>query len=66
VPGRTEVLAIIRAKVDDDASDIRTFKPDVPGEIAARLAQVLARDPSLRPASAHAVLSGLEERIRGL
>lgn len=61
-----EVLAIIRAKVDDDAPDIRTFRPDVPHEVAARLAQVLARDPSLRPASARAVLSGLEERIRGL
>jgi serine/threonine protein kinase len=61
-----EVLAIIRAKVDIDAPDIRTFRPDVPGEIAARFAQVLARDPSLRPTSAHAVLSGLEEQIRGL
>jgi serine/threonine protein kinase len=63
---RREVLAIIRAKVDDDAPDIRTFRPDVPGEIATRLAQVLARNPSVRPASAHAVLSGLEELIRGL
>jgi eukaryotic-like serine/threonine-protein kinase len=61
-----EVLAIIRAKVDNEAPDIRTLRPDVPGEIAARLAQALARDPSLRPASAHAMLSGLEERIRGL
>lgn len=61
-----DVLAVIRAKVDRDAPDIRTFRPDVPGEIATRLAQVLARAPALRPASAHAVLSGLEERIRGL
>ncbi len=61
-----EVLAIIRAKVDSDAPDVRTYRPDVPSEISARLAQVLARDPSLRPASAHAVLSGLEEGIRGL
>jgi serine/threonine-protein kinase len=61
-----EVLAIIRAKVGSDAPDIRTFRPDVPVDVAARLAQVLARDPSLRPASAHAVLSGLEEQIRAL
>lgn len=61
-----EVLAIIRAKVDSEAPDVRTFRPNVPGEVAARLAQVLARDPSLRPASAHAVLAGLEEQIRGL
>lgn len=61
-----EVLAIIRAKVDNDAPDIRTFRADVPEEIAKRLAQVLARDPSRRPTSARAVLSGLEERIRSL
>jgi eukaryotic-like serine/threonine-protein kinase len=61
-----EVLAIIRSKVETDAPDIRTIRPDVPGETAARLAQVLARDPTLRPATARAVLSGLEEQIRGL
>jgi eukaryotic-like serine/threonine-protein kinase len=61
----SDVLAIIRAKVDLDAPDIRTFRPDVPEEIAARLAQVLARD-LLRPSSAHSVLSGLEERLRSL
>jgi eukaryotic-like serine/threonine-protein kinase len=62
----SDVLAIIRAKVDLDAPDIRTFRPDVPEEIAIRLAQVLARDPLLRPSSAHSVLSGLEERLRSL
>ena len=61
-----DVLAIIRAKVEQDAPDIRTFRPDVAGEIAARLEKVLSRDPSLRPVSAHAVLSGLEELIRRL
>lgn len=61
-----DVLAIIRAKVNHDAPDIRTFRPDVSAEIAERLAQVLARAPSLRPTSAHAVLSGIEERIRRL
>lgn len=61
-----DILAIVRAKVDNDAPDIRTFRADVPCEIAARLAQVLARDPALRPASANAVLSGIEERLRGL
>ncbi len=61
-----EVLAIIRAKVDSDAPDIRQFRADVPPDIAARLARVLARDPSLRPTSAHAVLEGLEDQVRGL
>lgn len=57
---------LVQAKLSTDAPDIRTFRPDVPGEIAVRLAQVLSRNPSLRPATAHAVLSGLEEQIRRL
>ena len=60
------ILALIRAKVYQDAPDIRTFRSDVSSDTAKRLAQVLARDPSLRPASAHAVLSGLQDHIRGL
>ncbi|RJF95695.1 serine/threonine-protein kinase [Noviherbaspirillum saxi] len=61
-----EILAVLEAKVNKDAPDIRSFRPDVPNEIAERLAQVLARDLSLRPATAHAVISGIEERIREL
>lgn len=61
-----DVLAIIRAKIDSAAPDIRHFRADVPHEIAARLAGVLARDPSLRPTSAHAVLVGLEDQLRSL
>ena len=58
--------ALVQAKLYTDAPDIRTFRPDVPSEIAARLAQALTRNPSLRPNTAHAVLSGLEEQIRRL
>jgi serine/threonine-protein kinase len=63
---RRDVLAIIRAKTELDAPDIRSFRSDVPEEIATRLARVLARDPSQRPGSARAVLSGVEERFRSL
>ena len=59
-------LAVIRAKVDQDAPDIRKFRPDVPDRIATRLAQTLNRDPSARPESARAMLSGIEKEIAGL
>jgi serine/threonine-protein kinase len=61
-----DVLAIIRAKVDSEAPDIRQFRTDVHQDIASRLAQALSRDPSGRPTSAHAVLAGLEAQLRGL
>jgi serine/threonine-protein kinase len=54
-------LAIIRAKVDQDAPDIRQFRPDVPEEVAMRLSSVLARNPALRPSSARLALAGITE-----
>jgi serine/threonine protein kinase len=56
-------FAVIRAKLDQDAPDIRKYRPDVPERIAVRLAQTLNRDPSARPDSARAVLSGIEKEI---
>lgn len=54
-------LAIIRAKVDQDAPDIRQFRADVPEDIAMRLSSVIARNPALRPSSARLALAGIRE-----
>jgi serine/threonine protein kinase len=56
-----EPLAIIRAKTEKDAPDIRQFRPDVPETVAMQLRSVLARQPALRPASARLALAGIEE-----
>jgi len=61
-----DVLAIMQAKLERDAPDIRTFRADVPEPIAKRLGQVLARDPAERPPSARALLLGLEEVVRSM
>jgi hypothetical protein len=56
-----EPLAIIRAKTEGDAPDIRQFRPDVPETVATQLRSVLARQPALRPGSARLALAGIEE-----
>jgi serine/threonine-protein kinase len=45
-------LAVMRAKVDQDAKDIRSFRPDVPTEIAERLALAMSREVGRRPMTA--------------
>ena len=55
-----ETYALMLAKMDQDAPDVRVFRPDTPPEVALRIAQTLSRDPKLRPSSARAVLSGIE------
>jgi len=59
-------LAIITAKVQSDAPDVRQFKPGVDERIAARLAQSLSREPARRPGTARAVLAGIEDLLRTL
>ena len=59
-------LAIITAKVQSDAPDIRQFKPGVDERIAARLAQALSRELALRPGTARDVLAGIEDLLRTL
>jgi serine/threonine-protein kinase len=59
-------LAIITAKVQSDAPDVRQFKPGVDERIAARLAQSLSRESARRPVSARAVLAGIEDLLRTL
>ena len=61
-----ESMAMILARVNTDAPDIRTFRPDVPDRIAERLAQALQRDPSLRPESARRLLAGIEDSLASL
>lgn len=59
-------FAIINAKVQSDAPDVRQFKPSVDEKIALRLAQVLSRVPASRPPTARAVLAGIEDSLRTL
>jgi serine/threonine-protein kinase len=54
-------LAIIRAKVEQDAPDIRRFRSDVPEDVAIGLSSVLARNPALRPSSARLALTAIAE-----
>jgi len=58
--------AMVQAKRNKEAPDIRSFRPSIPEEIAARLAQTLSRDWDKRPRSARSVLSGIEEQISRL
>ena len=63
---RSNLEKRIVAKMNEDFPNIRTCRPDVPEQLAARLAQTLSRDPGQRPCSASAVLSGVEEYIARL
>lgn len=60
------VSALLYDKTNKNAPDIRDFRKDVPELVAMRLAQTLSQDPNERPRSARAVLSGIENEIRGL
>jgi serine/threonine-protein kinase len=60
-----EVYAILQAKTNQEAPDIREFRY-VPQDIAYRLAGVLSRNPQVRPGSANEVLAGIEDSISSL
>jgi eukaryotic-like serine/threonine-protein kinase len=60
------VSALLNGKRNKNAPDIRGFRKDVPKSVALRLAQTLSLDPNKRPQSARAVLSGIEDAIKGL
>ncbi|WP_185921598.1 serine/threonine-protein kinase [Streptomyces sp. WAC06614] len=55
-------LAVIRQKLDEDAPRLATVRPGLPPELAALVAELLARDPAGRPASAR----GVRERLQAL
>lgn len=55
-----ETLALLFAKVQQDAKDIRCLRAEVPEDVAHALAQALSRDPSLRPKTARAALMPIE------
>lgn len=59
-------LAIMRAKMDQQACDIREYRSSVPEAIATRLKQALNREPAHRPTSAVGLFAGMEEEIRSL
>lgn len=59
-------LVGVPAMLRQDGPDIRTCREDVPERLALRLAQMLRRDPEARPATAGAVLDGVEEEIAAL
>jgi len=59
------IQEIYLAKLTGAAPDIREFRK-VSARVAARLSLALTRDPEQRPASARAVLAGIEEDIRKL
>jgi serine/threonine-protein kinase len=61
-----EVHALMLAKTERDAPDIRTYRKNVPEAVAERLEQTLRRTPAERPCSARAVLSGLEGLVGSL
>lgn len=52
--------AIAATAATYDATDVRTFDPDIPAEIAELVAALLARDPSQRGGSATAIASHLD------
>jgi len=72
VAGRTPfddsqtTLAVFVAKRERDATSVRKYRPEVPDQLATRLAKALSRDPAVRPESARAVLSGIEKEISAL
>ena len=49
--------AIMDAKLNADAPDVRKLKPEIPAPVARLIASTLARDPNSRPASARAAMS---------
>jgi serine/threonine-protein kinase len=61
-----EPLAILHAKLTQDAPDIRSHRKGIPEAVAVRLAQTLSRNPNKRPKSARAILSGIENQISKL
>ncbi|MFE4599271.1 protein kinase [Kitasatospora indigofera] len=54
--------AVMARKQEEDAPGLRTLRADAPAELAALVAQLLARDPGRRPSSAQQV----HERLRQL
>jgi serine/threonine protein kinase len=61
----SEVYAVLRAKVEHDPPSIKSYRP-VANELAVRIAQTMNREPSERPQTARAVLSGIENYITRL
>ena len=63
---RTDVFALLYAKTNEEAPDIRQLRLGASPILAGRVAQTLSRDPRLRPLSAKSVLIGVEDDIARL
>ncbi|KUL28342.1 hypothetical protein ADL12_29470 [Streptomyces regalis] len=59
-------LALIRRKLDEEAPQLAAIRPDLPPAITGLVAELLARDPRRRPASARQVLERLDRLRTGL
>jgi serine/threonine-protein kinase len=57
------VYSIMNIKSVQDAPDIRLYRKGIPEVVALRLEQTLSRNPTRRPGSARAVISGIEHPL---
>lgn len=64
-PEVENVYQLFNLKLKQPIPCIRDFRT-VPEDVNQRLLETLAPDPKLRPASARAVLSGIEDSLRAL
>ncbi|SER62972.1 Serine/threonine protein kinase [Streptomyces qinglanensis] len=55
-------LAVVRRKLDEEAPPLDAFRPGLPPEVTALVAELLERDPGRRPQSAQHV----QERLQAL
>ncbi|MEU8735425.1 serine/threonine-protein kinase [Streptomyces tendae] len=53
-------LAVVRRKLDEEAPPLDTFRPGLPPEVTALVAELLERDPDRRPQSAQQVQQRLQ------
>src|SRR5205823_445086 len=58
-PATRQMSAALRALQQEPPRRLRTFRPDAPAELEALLDQMMARDPSRRPAMPLAVVNAL-------
>ena len=56
-------VSVLMKHVNEPAPDVRTERPGIPGGVADALAMMLAKDPELRPQSAHEAADLLTGRV---
>jgi serine/threonine protein kinase len=53
-------IAVVRRKLDEEAPPLDAFRPGLPPEVTALVAELLERDPGRRPQSAQQVQQRLQ------